>query len=811
MELNEAIDKIFEKRSLLFLGAGFSSSAINLDGEKMPTGSALCSKLDNLTEYDNEGDLEEAAECYIEQFGEYQLVPLLKKTFCVKELSQAQKNISSQHWLRIYTTNYDDVIEKGAALNGISLTPVTLSGNVNDYKDKSSLVIHLNGSVYNLTGKTLNDEFKLTSSSYTEKSILSSEWVSQLRFDIKMAEAIFYIGFSLKSDLDIKRIIAEDENIKNKSFFILAPNESEANIRRASRFGKVEAIGLDAFAELIQKRKTTYVMPTTKIPRYYFCFNQLHLYDTPPTLKDEEAHCLYYQGIVSPGLIQFSIEYPEDFPYYIRRSAMETSVNVIENGRNALLVHGDLGNGKTLFADGLACMLTKKGYTVYAFKKYDVSFEREIEEICKQENGKTVIIVENYYGNKEVIEALSHMLTDQILIVTERTVTNDMGYDWLCAKTKREFYSLDLNKLDENEIEQFIGLFNTYGLWSHLSARNYFDKKEYIQHECRSSIRGVLLALLRSPAILARFQNIISAIKSKKNFYDALVLILATKIFNLDMDLEMLSTALDDSILGNERFKRNCEIREIVNFDYNEIKVKSSVLAEVLLAEVVNAEIIGDVLAKAFLNFDKHRNDLNYKHAMKVLLSFAHLKQLLRRKDSSKYQEIMTRFFEQVRNCAFCINNPHYWLQYAILKLDVGDLPVADTFFHNAYAFAEKRENFDPYQIDNHYARYLLLYITEANNASDFMSIFKQAHSILTEPGHQKETKYYPFKVAQNYGIFYKTYKAQMKKSDKEIFFSCCEEMLELINRFQISMPEYRRRKDVTNCKQMLESMISER
>lgn len=812
MTLEDAINLIFEERCLLFLGSGFSRGAINVQNEPIPTARELSDKLDSFTGLQNEGNLEEATECYIDQNGEYQLIPLLRNSFTVKDTTPSQNIIGSCHWSRIYTTNYDDVIETASRKSHNNLTPVTLSYSTRDFKDKRSTVIHLNGSIYNLKTESLSDEFKLSASSYTTQSFLNSEWITLFRYDIQDADAIFFIGYSMQYDLDIKRIICEDEQTKNKCFFIMAQGENEMNVRKASRYGNVEAIGLDVFSQMITKQKKKFVPPTVNRPLRYLCFESPLLSMVRPTLSDSDVHKLYYNGIESIDIIRYSIDAPHDFCYYVKRNMLETTIKQIQkNGVNSILVHSDLGNGKTLFLSGLSLLLLQAGYSVFIFKKYMASLHREIEDICKKEDNKIAIIIENYATNLEVISELALHRTDQLLIVSERTVNNDMAYDKLVEKFKKDFYSVDLNVLSKEERKTVIDIFNQYGLWSSLSASNDFEKDEYIVRKCRNSFRGVLLGLLRSPNIISRFEKILSVIKQKQDFYESVVLLLASKLFELNLNIEMLSTALDETILGNAKFQRNDVVRELFNFQLNEVKVKSSVLAEVLLEKIIDSEIIKDVLVKTFKNFDKHRYDEEYKRVLKTLLSFSNLKRIMNLKGNNKYQGIMVSFFEDIRNCHFSQNNPHYWLQYAILKLDQHDFNVAETFFNNAYSYASKRKDFDAYQIDNHYARYLLVNAIEAVDERDFMLVFRKAHEILIEPSHQKDTKYYPFKVAQNYWPFYEKYKCRMKKEDKEFFHNSCQVILNMIDRFVQSTPEYKYRCEVREARKRLEHVLQDK
>ena len=88
--------------------------------------------------------------------------------------------------------------------------------------------------------------------------------------------------------------------------------------------------------------------------------------------------------------------------------------------------------------------------------------------------------------------------------------------------------------------------------------------------------------------------------------------------------------------------------------------------------------------------------------------------------------------------------------------------------------------------------------------------VFRKAHDILIEPGHQKDTKYYPFKVAQNYLPFYEKYKSRMTKADKEFFYSSCQVMMDMIRRFVQSTPKYKYRSEVKTAQTKLEKVLSE-
>lgn len=480
-----------------------------------------------------------------------------------------------------------------------------MSSSLREYRDKSNTVIHLNGSVSDLTSNSLSEEFKLTSSSYLTQSFLKSEWISLFRYDLKDCDAIFFVGYSLAYDLDIKRLMFENPSIKDKTFFIVGDNEKSSRLKIMERFGSPITIGVDGFANEIQKQMATYKPPVIKYEKPFFCFVRPNCSNIRPKIQDNAIWDLFFWGIPQIEILKYSYHYSPDYLYYVHRDYLDKAIDLINNGQQNILVHSDLGNGKSLFIIGLSLELKRLGYDVYLYDHFDVSLNREIERICKIDNNRVVIIVENYSTNKEFFDILKTYRTNQILIVSDRTVNNDMRYDWLVDVVKAQFYSIDLNIMTDEEIEQLINIFDAYGLWSHLSAKTYSEKKNYIIYECKKSFRNILLGLLNSPTIITRFNRIINNIKERNNFYEALVLILVSKVFDLNMDLDMLSDAIDDTLIGNQMFKRNQIVKEFIDFESLQIKVKSSILAEVILDKIVDGAIIEKVMAKTFLNFDK--------------------------------------------------------------------------------------------------------------------------------------------------------------------------------------------------------------
>src|SRR5262245_32426206 len=112
MLLAQAIEHAINGNAVLFLGAGYSREATAVNGSNLPTGNRLA--VDLMTACgnpDSTADLRVASSYFQKQKGKNALVELLSNAFTASSTTPAQALISQVRWKRIYTTNYDDVVE----------------------------------------------------------------------------------------------------------------------------------------------------------------------------------------------------------------------------------------------------------------------------------------------------------------------------------------------------------------------------------------------------------------------------------------------------------------------------------------------------------------------------------------------------------------------------------------------------------------------------------------------------------------------------------------------------------------------------
>ena len=810
MEQKELFENLLTGNCILFTGSGFSRGATNISDQNPKIGYSLTKELYTKCNIEDENpNLKVASEIFIEEFGEFKLIELLKNEFTIKEISENHKLLASLPWKRIYTTNYDNVIELAYKEKNKLITPITLNDKIDQYKDKRTLCIHLNGYIDRLTPNSLYKDFKLTDTSYLTEDFVKSKWVDLFRSDIETSSVILFVGFSLNEDLDLARIISAI-NKKNKIFFIVKPDETKLNLRRLSKFGTPLDIGTDGLVERIEHTKE-YFTPPEFIKTNYISFIKSEIGDSVPRLKDIDTFELFFKGNVKKDLIHSSLIDSSKFKYYIKRHSIDEIFDYIKNGGRNILIHSDLGNGKTLFLHGLDDILTTNGYNVYWFKKYFDQTNDEIEQLCKTEQ-KTVLIFDSYGNHFDLLERLNLFRTKDIIVVaSERTLVNDTVYSTLEDVLFHDTYlTKDLNKLNDIEVYILIDLLSSYGFWGKLTSESTRRKRDIITNELNSSFRLVLLRLLDSSDIKDRFNSILNNLRNiNESFFDASLLILASSIFNFELDLDELVYILDDDLLNNPSFYNNDYLMEMIDFKEYTIKARSSILSESLLVKNIYHNELIKLFIKVVKKLDyKGYNKNNYR-VIKSIVSFSRLQSIFNLNENHKFKPIILNFFEEIKNTYYAQNNPFFWLQYAIARLSTRDYDISQKYFETAYGLAKKKEDFDTFQIDNHYARQILENEVYNGDETTCMEQFLKAHDMIMQNSSSNKNKHYPFRVASNYGKFYDKYFDKLKNQDQIIFLRSCEDVLNKISDYKKVVDKYRWNNAILICEQEMNRVLN--
>jgi hypothetical protein len=303
MELEAGLKLALDGRALLFVGSGFSRGATNITGNDFSLGSQLAAKLSKEAGQPEDLALDDAAELYVDRFDVDKLVDLVKSTFSAKAVKGYHKEIASVPWRRVYTTNYDDVFELACGEIGKRVDSVTPLDESSQIPKKNTVCVHLNGFVRTTTRDSVWNDLKLTQHSYESGSALDSDWGTLFRADLQAAQAIFFVGYSLY-DLDVRRLLFE-EQLVDKSFFVLGPKPDLATAHRAGKYGLLIAAGAEEFADQLANLRKTYAPQENTAP-ISFSIVPYEASVVPVSMEDRSVFDLLLFGRLKPELLSAS-------------------------------------------------------------------------------------------------------------------------------------------------------------------------------------------------------------------------------------------------------------------------------------------------------------------------------------------------------------------------------------------------------------------------------------------------------------------------------------------------------------------------
>ncbi len=784
LEINQAIEIALSGKALLFLGAGFSTEAININDKNIGDAKAFSRFLCSEMGLDNNDDLSRVSNMFLKKKSPIFLVELLKKEFSCKSIVDSYKVITDINWNRVYTTNYDDVFEFASKQSNKAYTSITINEEPRKY-NKREAIIHINGFIGTLTPDKLNNEFKLSSSSYNTSQFSRTNWAALFRNDLNNAKAIIFIGTSLNFDLELKQIINSNPTLKNKIIFIdrkcdaidVDPFELDAK----EDFGIVEFIGLEEFARKILEVRTTYEPKCENSDLDCFCFlNEKNYNYLKPKVSD--IWDLLIHGNLNDDIVRSN---NADELYLIERYETDEIISrIIDNRVYVLVLHSDLGNGKSCFVRNLAEKAIPYG-SVF-FLNGNNSSESDIE-IIDSHPGKKIIIIENYHDHFKIIELLNNYINDDYkLIFTARTYIHETRFKELISKFKDiEVEDINLNFLKPSDINKLIPLLDRIEKWEEFHGRSDTEKKKLLSKNYESKMCNILIGMLQSKNVQEKINGIYDTIISIPSFKKLLIGVCINSIIDLKLTSYQLVEILEMKDF-NTLVKLNEEVRTLINWDENQINIKSPIIAQYLLRNKIRkVDIINTIKTMVCYANDCGING-NYYNVSKKLVSVSNIWLLLNQSEKT-VRDLVVELFDNLKDYSVYKDKPFFWLQYAIACLDNNIYDRAEVYFKLAYQKSEEMLGyFDTFQIDTHYSRFLIENSIANNIYSEKDTSFTEAHRLLSKSLNSSLQNYrYVLKQLPLYRKYWKKFKSLLNAKQKNELIRSFKYMVQRIQEYE--------------------------
>lgn len=781
--LESVLDKISSGNAILFLGSGFSASAHGLDGENMPMAEILAQRIGDLQGFDAEKDLRYASSRFLAKGGDrLDLIKMLRETFTVKEVKNHHKAIASAPWRRVYTTNYDLCYEKASEQIGILVDTVDIEDRPSDFQGRNRICVHLNGSLNNLKPDSLDNEFKLTTSSYlSTDSFLNSAWAYPFQRDLEFSSAIVFAGYSMY-DIEVQKILHENPEYTSKTFFITKSLKGGKSQFVLEQFGSIVPIGVELFGEKIESRSSDFYSEPDEL--ILASLSEYQVREAESSIRDADVDAFLMRGDISDELIDAAVTGAKGAPLMINREDILYASELIRAKSN-IVIAADFGNGKSIFSRALRTRLTLEGIRVFTADHADLRQHDDLESIVRT-GAKGCLLIDSYEQNIDLIKHYAELNpADLTLIICARTSVHER-YRSLLLGFGLKLNEIVIDDLAEREIGEFIDIIDNIGYWGEKAALPEHAKRSLIKYDHRGQISLNLLSLLSAPHIVERIQKIMGELLSQPEYRDTTFAIALLSANDMPLSSSLISEiALNDRIYSSD-LRGNESFRQIFKVEGTRISSKSSIFAISLISHGFTSAYIVDQLLKIVSSIDDGDEEL--KSIQKSLLRFSVVERLLPEKNR---MQSLVRYYENLkREVLWLRRDPHFWLQYGMAQLTYRHYDKAQGYFDQAYSLAEKRYNYHTDHIDTQQARLYLLQSTSVLDSNKSFQLFHDAHKLLLG----LPDDFHKYRQVENYkDVFEKSFLG-FSKSNKSQFEISCRGMLQSIRKFIEDGVAYRSR-----------------
>ncbi|TPJ55719.1 MULTISPECIES: SIR2 family protein [unclassified Mesorhizobium] len=751
---------------LLFVGSGFSANALDKNGDRLPTGRALIRLLHEQLNIPIKYELDTISREYIHKLGEHTLFELLKAKLLPQDIPQYIGDVAAFSWKRIYTTNYDSVIEISRSRRSVASNPIdcTASQSVPE-KPGNTSVVHINGILDGVDFPDFASRIKLTKASYLTNTFVESPWYWRFKTDLSIAGCAVIIGYSVY-DIDIARILYSDPVLKSRLFFIEVDDIDPVLRRELEQYGTVLNIGVEQFAEIVLQVKRA---ERTAQELISFELESLPTDSRRPT-SDDVLKLLLYGGTDYPALLGQGIH---GTPYVVRREVESAILDRLSNGPSRILIHSDLGNGKSVLSESVKMRLLQTGRTVLHVNASDETLGQDLA-IVSSRFVDPIFFVDDVFRFSETVKIILSEIPGASVVAMTRSSIYELRSYRVTEILGDNYTEYDVNKLSSNDVQSFVKVIDDNGLWADFSNRSQKDKEYYVHSECKAEIRNLLVSLFKSPSIR---EKIIKAFNEQPSS-EALRIICITLFLDIagfHPDIMLVGQLSGIDVFTKRELINNQFSMEIIERRHGNIQLKSAVFGEYVLQHVVDVDYVVDLIVDVVKRCERVGQNKLFFELQKELIRFSFIDRIFaRRKMGDKYKVI----YDRLKELPSMARNPLFWLQFAISRLEDGNYPACEIHFRTAYSHANRKANFDTFQIDNHYARFLLESRTKDVSYRDDFKVFLDAHSLLVKQAVKEEDAYYPFRVASGYLAFYIARGMNYDANQKNVIRKSAEEVI---------------------------------
>lgn len=809
MNLKDALIHAAQGNAILFVGSGFSRNArhgadlpeLNND-DRMPTGKQLARLLCRVCGVDEDYALQDISAHYIDVHGEESLRKLLVSLFTTRHLAPEHRSFAKLPWKRVYTTNYDDVVERTFAEENSGIETLDHENDPNDLPSDQPACVHLNGSISRANLGSITRQLRLTTDSFARKGIPDLRWSSQFRHDVAAAKAIVFVGYSA-SDLDISRVLADTPNVQNKAVFACGTSKDPVLESTISPYGTLVADDARTVSVLIDQVLQEWV------PTKHDQLSLTYVREVTPPASTKSPSLddfldLFAFGTLKEQHLWKEVANDQEHGIIYRSPHLSTVVSGLRRHGVAYVIHGELGTGKSVFLRHAASLFTSRGGRVFWIDEAGPGIEEEIDAVSASVEENLLFVVDNYVSMPSLIKTIGHAYRQNFsVIVAARTIPHQASIELLNeALSAFKLMEIDIGRLTDDAIEWLLTTYDQNGLWPGHVDKGTHAKRSFLDRECDRFLPGVILASIESPDLQVRIDEMTKAIRESgasaaRVFAAALILPTVGHIATANTILDLFQ----DEYVNDVGFTRNPAVRAFLSLNGDEFRARNAIVAQYVLQKSLSVNEITDTIATMIKAADALFSNWRYAELYKTLMRVSKLQAVF---SNDNFETATNQLYDKLKSLDRCRQDPQFWLQWSIARMAAGRF--GDSWTKLDYAYKLGATNYNTEKLDNQKAR---LALTEAVK-TDFeidraMRAFYTASNEITKQLRTASNKDYPFRVAVYYRDFVDKYHAAMTSDD----IKRCRDSALGVHRVLQSLPDdLNRRRYPAECRRAIDHVL---
>lgn len=617
----------------------------------------------------------------------------------------------------------------------------------------------------------------LTDEQYSSDHLTSSGWLETFRSDASYADAIFFFGYSM-SDIDIARLMYENPSLIEKTFIVVG--------RSPKRVTQIAAPTYDSLVceDVADVALRIPAASDERAARAAPFLNNLIRVEMEPAdraasrdvvvsyLIKGDTDTRYIARDLANGL----------HDYFISRDAINARAETLGARPERILIHSKLGEGKTSAMWEVAHYLYTAGWSVLWFNgvteglEYDFDYLHSLDSVGQQ---KTALIFENCFAYSRQIRDLVERFPLVSMYLSSRSSALQTRVGDIADAFGEDYELIDLSTLTDSEIQDVDDLLYSNGLWGARQGDSRDGRLDYIRNSARADLATLLVDVCRSSDLFARFRGELRNLNQHPAAVrKSLIVALFIAYAGHRLSLAQLCEVVEADLFKMGRYQSDAVVAEFIDFGAGRVTVRSSTFAKAVLKDAVADSLIVDILPSLIARLDwlSDQNSI-YTELVKSLMRFGVIEGIL--SDNDKEAKLVA-YYEAIRAAGVGLNNPQFWLQYAIACMSFKDFANADGHFRTAFGLAERRGGYDPYQIENQYARFLIESRTSSQDWGDSYESLKQANEIVSRQMANFNEGSYPYRVARSYLAFVEANDGLLTRDQKARISEWCTSLMVL-------------------------------